>query len=117
MCEEEDRPHLHLLALGEQDGQREALQPTGEEKEATVLKAFKPIYEEIVADKKQVRHVNSDDGNEFVSDFLEKVVMVHMRGSNLYFAAVNRFTDSYPAQPSAENQTENQPRRPIVVYM
>ena len=48
--------------------------PIVNKKEATVLKAFKPIYDEIVADKKQVRHVNSDDGKEFVSvlRFLEQ---------------------------------------------
>ena len=41
--------------------------PIANKKEATVLKAFEPIFDEIVADGKKVRHVNSDDGNEFVS--------------------------------------------------
>jgi transposase InsO family protein len=36
-------------------------------KEATVLKAFQKILAEIAKDGKKVRHVNSDDGKEFVS--------------------------------------------------
>ena len=36
-------------------------------KEATVKKAFEKILAEIASDGKQVRHVNSDDGKEFVS--------------------------------------------------
>ena len=36
-------------------------------KEATVMTAFQKILAEIVKDGKKVRHVNSDDGKEFVS--------------------------------------------------
>jgi len=41
--------------------------PIANKKEATVLAAFKPILQEIVSDGKEVRHVNSDEGTEFVS--------------------------------------------------
>ena len=48
--------------------------PIANKKESTVLKAFMPILDEIQQDGKEVRHVNSDDGNEFVSvwRFLEQ---------------------------------------------
>ena len=41
--------------------------PIANKKEATVLKAFTPILAEIAKGGKNVRHVNSDDGSEFVS--------------------------------------------------
>lgn len=41
--------------------------PIANKKETTVLTAFKTILDEIQADGKKVRHVNSDDGKEFTS--------------------------------------------------
>ena len=42
-------------------------EPINNKKEATVLIAFRKILAEIEKDGKKVRHVNSDDGKEFVS--------------------------------------------------
>ncbi len=42
-------------------------EPINNKKEATVKKAFKKILAQIEKDGKKVRHVNSDDGKEFVS--------------------------------------------------
>ena len=42
-------------------------EPINNKKETTVKKAFKKILAEIEKDGKEVRHMNSDDGKEFVS--------------------------------------------------